>query len=88
MADKAFVYNPEAPPYTSFFGIVGVTAAMSFCGKCADQLIFFSDSNRVMFMMLRSLQSQLRFVSFLQLRASRLYLKSCSQSCGYVLQTI
>ena len=33
MADTPFKYNPEAPPYTSFFGVVGVTAAMSFCGK-------------------------------------------------------
>ncbi|KAL8580989.1 hypothetical protein ACOMHN_048023 [Nucella lapillus] len=31
MADTPFKYNPESPPYTSFFGIVGVTAAMSFC---------------------------------------------------------
>ncbi|KAK7503862.1 hypothetical protein BaRGS_00004985 [Batillaria attramentaria] len=26
-----YIYRPDAPPYTSFFGIVGVTAAMSFC---------------------------------------------------------
>lgn len=26
-----YVYHPDAPPYTSFFGIVGVTSAMSFC---------------------------------------------------------
>ncbi|KAL8624863.1 V-type proton ATPase 16 kDa proteolipid subunit [Nucella lapillus] len=31
MADTPFKYNPESSPYTSFFGIVGVTAAMSFC---------------------------------------------------------
>merc|ERR1711876_11548 len=28
---EGYVYNPESPPYTSFFGVVGVTAAMSFC---------------------------------------------------------
>jgi len=31
MSESAFTYNPAAPPYTSFFGVVGVTAAMSFC---------------------------------------------------------
>ncbi|XP_076467997.1 V-type proton ATPase 16 kDa proteolipid subunit c-like [Babylonia areolata] len=32
MADSnSFQYHPDAPPYTPFFGIIGVTAAMSFC---------------------------------------------------------
>lgn len=30
MADE---YSADAPPYASFFGVMGVTSAMAFCGK-------------------------------------------------------
>ena len=31
-------YNMDSPPYAPFFGVMGVTAAMSFCGE-----FFFND---------------------------------------------
>lgn len=37
-----YVYHPDAPPYTSFFGIVGVTAAMSFCGECNNMPVHYN----------------------------------------------
>ena len=29
-------FPADAPPYTSFFGVMGITAAMSFCGESGE----------------------------------------------------